>query len=298
MTLLSATKTVVKRILAALRAPVGLLFDLYVIPHNCPRIPVGERIRMTRRYRAAGRGQALDTNEERLLKFAGAHEGERCFIIGNGPSLNLLDLTLLKDEITFGVNAIYTNFDRMGFYPTYYVVEDVFVAEDRADEINSYLGSTKFFGNYLRYCLGDDDKTVWLNVIFRYDRYRNFPHFSTNAARRVWTGGTVSYLCMQLAYYMGFKDVYLIGFDHSYSIPDDAVVEGNDIISQSGDPNHFSPDYFGRGKRWHDPMVDRMAEAYEKAKRCYEASGRRILNATAGGRLEVFDRVSYDRLFD
>ena len=144
----------------------------------------------------------------------------------------------------------------------------------------------------------DDDKTVWLNVIFRYDRYRNFPHFSPNAARRVWTGGTVSYLCMQLAYYMGFKDVYLIGFDHSYRIPDDAVVEGNDILSQSGDPNHFSRDYFGRGKRWHDPMVDRMAEAYEKAKQCYEASGRRILNATAGGRLEVFDRVSYDRLFD
>ena len=114
----------------------------------------------------------------------------------------------------------------------------------------------------------------------------------------MWTGGTVSYLCMQLAYYMGFRQVYLVGFDHSYRIPKDAVIKGNDILSQSADPNHFSGDYFGKGKRWHDPMVDRMATAYGKAKKYYEKSGRQIINATAGGKLEVFDRMPYDGLFE
>ncbi len=35
------------------------------------------------------------------------HHGQRCFIIGNGPSLQRTDLTKLKDEFTFGMNRIY-----------------------------------------------------------------------------------------------------------------------------------------------------------------------------------------------
>jgi hypothetical protein len=287
-------RTVLRRLLGIIRAPVGLVFDLYVTPPDCPKTPLRKRIGATVRYRAAARGKALNRNEARLLELRGAHQKERCFVIGNGPSLNKLDLTLLAAEVTFGVNAIYTNFDRMGFYPTYYVVEDVFVAEDRAEEINRYRGSTKFFGNYLRYCLAHDERTLWINVITRYDEYRGFPHFSTNAARRVWVGGTVSYLCLQLAFYMGFQEVYLIGFDHSYSIPKDAIVQGSALTSVSGDPNHFREDYFGKGKRWHDPMVDRMAKAYQRAKVSYEEAGRRIMNATAGGKLEVFDRIPYE----
>ena len=37
------------------------------------------------------------------------HAGERCFIIGSGPSLKKLDLTHLKDDYFIGVNAVYLN---------------------------------------------------------------------------------------------------------------------------------------------------------------------------------------------
>ena len=77
------------------------------------------------RYIAAALGLPLTSNERRLKALRNTHAGERCFIIGNGPSLNKLDLTLLRSERTFGVNAIYTNYQRMGFYHTYYVVEDL-----------------------------------------------------------------------------------------------------------------------------------------------------------------------------
>jgi hypothetical protein len=96
---------------------------------------------------------------------------------------------------------------------------------------------------------------------------------------------------------MGFSKVYLIGFDHSYTIPKDAQVSGVDILSQSDDPNHFVPGYFGRGYRWHDPRVDRMEQAYRRAGEAFEADGRKIYNATVGGRLEVFERVEYSSLF-
>ncbi|MEZ5928551.1 MAG: glycosyltransferase [Parvularculaceae bacterium] len=255
------------------------------------------RLSWKARYIAASRGIALTGNEARILQYKDSGRGKRAFIIGNGPSLNQLDLTKLKDEATFGVNAIYLNKDSMGFLPTHYIVEDVFVAEDRAGEINALKGPTKWFGNYLRYCLDGGPDACWMNVACDYRNYPNFPNFSRNAARIVWVGGTVSYVAMQLAYFMGYDPVYIIGFDHSYSVPKDAQVEGRAITSTSDDPNHFHPDYFGKGYRWHDPRVDRMEVAYGRAREAYEAAGRRIYNATAGGKLEVFERVAYDSLF-
>jgi len=255
------------------------------------------RLCRTFRYMMAGRAIGFTKNERDLQRFRNRHFGERVFILGNGPSLNRCDLTLLKNEFTFGVNNIFLIRDTFNFHPTYYVVEDTFVAEDRSEQIKKYTGPIKFFGNYLRYCLQDGPDTVWLNVRVNYGSYPEFPHFSQNAARMVWVGGTVSYICLQLAYYMGFSKIYLIGFDHSYSIPSDAKVSGTEIESVSNDPNHFNPDYFGKGYRWHDPMVDRMEKAYRKAKRHFEADGRTIFNATVGGKLEVFERVSYSSLF-
>ena len=102
---------------------------------------------------------------------------------------------------------------------------------------------------------------------------------------------------LQLAYHLGFSEVYMIGMDFSYSIPDDAEVDGNHITHMSDDPNHFHPDYFGKGKVWKDPKLDRVLASYQQAKLVYEAAGRRIFNSTAGGKLELFERVPYESLF-
>ncbi len=251
----------------------------------------------TTRYRLANLNLPITSNERKLLTFKNKHREERVFIIGNGPSLNTLDLTLLKNEITFGVNNIYLNYEKMGFRPTYYVVEDVLVAEDRAEEINSLENTTKFYGNYLDFCLKKGKDVIWTNTIVNYKDYDNFPNFSTNAARNLWVGGTVSYINLQLAYFMGFKKVYLIGFDHNYKIPSSAKIEGVRIESTEDDVNHFHPNYFGKGYRWHDPVVSRMEKALHKAKFYFEKDNRKIYNATNGGKLEIFERVSYNSLF-
>lgn len=276
----------------------SVLFDPFTSVYKRNDKSVLQLIRTSYKYRLANTFNLLAfTNERNILNYKNIHSNQRCFIIGNGPSLNNLDLSKLKDEITFGVNAIYTNYLNMGFYPTYYVLEDRLVAEDRADEINQYKESIKFIGNHLSYCIQSDEKTIWLNTIMDYRNYPNFPKFSKNILRKVWVGGTVTYQCLQLAYYMGFHEVYLIGFDHYYLIPESVEVHGTELTSTKDDQNHFSKDYFGKGKRWHNPRVDRMELAYEKAKYYFENDGRKILNATSGGRLEVFPRVSYKDLF-
>lgn len=92
---------------------------------------------------------------------------------------------------------------------------------------------------------------------------------------------------------MGFQRVLLIGMDFSYHIPSDAKIDGNIIVSQSDDPNHFDPRYFGSGKTWKDPKLSRVLQNYRLAKEIFEADGRQILNCTVGGALEIFER---DRL--
>ena len=123
------------------------------------------------------------------------------------------------------------------------------------------------------------------------------PRFSTNAGLRLFSGQSVTAINLQLAYFMGFAEVVLIGMDFSYTVPEDSVVEGNRILSQGDDPNHFHPDYFGKGKVWKDPKLDRVLANYQLAKLMYEADGRRIVNATPGGKLELFERVPFDELF-
>jgi len=277
---------------------LNIFRDSHTVPWNCPKSKPWQKVWRTLRYRLACLGIYLSANEWRLAQFKDWHKNQRAFIIGNGPSLNLCELGVLKDEITFGVNSIFLNYNKMGFHPTYYVVEDVLVAEDRAEEINRYQGPKKFFGNYLKYCLSDNPSTHWLNVRFCYENYPGFPNFSRNALRMVWTGGTVTYLCLQLAYYMGFSEIYLVGFDHHYTIPSKAKVSGTEILSTGDDPNHFNPTYFGKGYRWHEPNVDRMEKAYRKANKFFSLDNRKIMNATKGGNLEVFERIEFERLFD
>ncbi len=224
--------------------------------------------------------------------------GRRCFIIGNGPSLTRMDLDPLANEVTFGVNGIFLKFSELSFRPTFYVVEDDLVAQDRAETINSLDGMQKFFPKFLSPWLHPNPQTSFLNVIKDYREYPGFPAFSTNAARALWVGGTVTYLNLQLAYYMGFDPVILIGVDCNYEVRRDEIeIDGTALTSTAPDRNHFHPDYFGAGFRFHDPMVERMLRAYTRARSVFERAGRVVLNATLGGKLEVFERTEYATLF-
>ncbi|MEO1785924.1 MAG: 6-hydroxymethylpterin diphosphokinase MptE-like protein [Pseudomonadota bacterium] len=230
------------------------------------------------------------------------HAGQRrAFIIGNGPSLNQTDLSQLKDEVTFCVNGFFLKMDELDWTPTYYVVEDHLVAEDRAAAINALTGPVKLFPAYLAYCLEPGTDTIFFNHRAR----KRFPEafdFSTDASEVTYTGCTVTFTCMQLAHYLGFQELYLIGVDASYDIPKDVLVDDTQgataiLDMDSEDPNHFHPDYFGKGMRWHDPQVDKMLEAYGEARVVADRLGRPIYNATVGGALEVFERRAFNRIF-
>ncbi len=242
-----------------------------------------------------------------IEQFHNKHVGERCVIIGNGPSLNDLELGRLRNENTIGVNGIFYA-EAINFPLTYYVVEDTSVMNENQEAIKKYAAGHKFFPTIYRKSYGEVDVEegsrsgvtyFTMNRGFYAKESPNFcvPRFSTDASQRLYCGQSVTIINLQLAYYMGFSEVYLIGMDFSYTIPDSAKVEGDLITSTEDDVNHFHKDYFGKGKTWKDPKLDRVMNNYQLAKVMFEADGRNIYNATAGGKLEVFERRDFHDTF-
>ncbi|HEX7621555.1 MAG TPA: hypothetical protein VF359_10205, partial [Anaerolineales bacterium] len=119
-------------------------------------------------------------------------------------------------------------------------------------------------------------------------------NFSTDATGRVFEGFTVTYMALQLAFHMGFAEVILIGVDHSFTTQGPANAA---IVSNGDDPNHFSPNYFGKGFKWQLPDLEGSERAYRLARTAYEAAGRKVWDATVGGKLSVFPKTAYDSLF-
>jgi len=231
-------------------------------------------------------------NASKLADLKEIFAGRRCFVMGNGPSLLKCDLGLLKNEITIASNAQYLVWDTIGFVPNFLTVEDRLVAEDRADQLRALEQPIKIFPRDLLYCLSNSKNAIFVN--FARD-YRAFPKFSPEFEKIVYWGGTVSFLNLQLAYYLGCHEVILVGFDHDYHVPDEK--DGHVITSRGDDVNHIHADYFGKGYRWHDPNLARMEQSYVEARRFLTGRGIPIRNATVGGKLEVFERVDYPDLF-
>jgi hypothetical protein len=245
--------------------------------------------------------EAPSADVDELSKFYNAFEGKRCFIIGNGPSLNKHDLALIENEYTFGVNSFYYKTRETGFRPYFYVVEDSSVMKENIKEIREYHAPFKFFPTVYKRLHAKDPNTFFfeMNRGFYEKTSPNYavPRFSTDATKELFCGQSVTYINLQLAYFMGFTEVYLIGMDFSYVIPESHSRTGDVLLSDTDDENHFHKDYFGKGKTWKDPKLERVGNNYRMAKVVYESVGRKIYNATVGGSLEIFDRVDYDGLF-
>ena len=199
------------------------------------------------------------------------------------------------DKYTFGVNGIfYKSDDYKDFRPYFYVVEDTGVIKDNTRRINDYTCKYHFFPSiYKRYI--NRRKNLYFFNLNRgfYEKksdFFEFPRFSPNCSSRIYAGQSVTMINLQLAYYFGFKEVYMIGMDFEYNKVGSEIIEGHRFISQEDDINHFHPDYFGKGKVWHDPKLYNVKKSYKLIKTIYELDNRKIYNSTIGGNLNIFPR--------
>jgi hypothetical protein len=232
-------------------------------------------------YRLSTRGRR---SRQQLEELRDRYTGERCFIIGNGPSLTHTDLAPLRDEYTFGLNRGYLLFDRIGGPTTFLVAVNRHVVEQFGKEILA-VPAVKFVSWRSRRYVPDHPDVI----LVRRSRPRTFsPNVATNGA---WEGATVTYVALQLAFHLGFHRVILVGVDHSFT----TTGTPNELVtSTASDSNHFDPSYFGPGVRWQLPDLPTSEVAYRLAREHFESHGREIVDATVGGKLTVFPKVNYD----
>ncbi len=218
------------------------------------------------------------------------HKDSRLFIVATGPSLRLSDLERLhaQREITMSVNTVYRCFSQTAWRPDYYVMADVYGLKQYGDEIKS-LGIAAMF-------IPDTSQDFWrggfeANNIYRYhsipDLMQKWPRITDDIVKGIYEGGTVVLSCIQIAFYMGFSEIYLLGTDCTY----------NGLPWDKG--NHFIDDYYAEGDNQpRNPFpIEESLHGYQAARFYAERHGIKIYNATRGGKLEVFERVDFDSLF-
>lgn len=222
-----------------------------------------------------------------LNRLRDCHKGQRCFIMGNGPSLRQTDLSKLRNEYTLGMNRIYLGFQDMGFSTSYYLSINDLVVQQCAQDIQN-LSMPRFVSWRHRKWLSPQE-----NLFFLHTTYTG-PRFTSDITGRLWEGATVTNIALQVAFFLGFQQVILIGVDHNY------VTQGKPnttVVSQGDDPNHFHPGYFGKGFAWQLPDLETSEMGYHMARQAYQAAGRQVVDATVGGKLRIFPRVEYESLF-
>ena len=232
---------------------------------------------------------------KKLTNFRNRYAGLRCFILANGASLNDTPLELLKDDVSFGMNMISLIFDRTIWRPTFMVLTTSAVTDERYKEI------------ILKGIQASDRAFIW-------DRFQNDSEFKSmpnitfipvihdgpvttkEATNKFWpediTQGvskfaTTTFAALQIAVFMGFNPIYLVGVDLDWK-----PFKDNDI-------NHFHPDYNSKSltKQRYTGITRAQTKAYKIALAGSKKAGVKIFNATVGGKLEVFPRVEFEGLF-
>ena len=230
-------------------------------------------------------------NRERIARYHDIHKGQRCFVVANGPSLKRVNLNLLAKERTFGLNRIYLNFRDSSFRPTYYAALNELVLEQFSAEI-SKLDMPKFLNWNRRTCFDTHNSdTVFLksNIVIN-------DFFQPDLIHPLVVGATVTFAALQIAFYMGFQKVILIGLDHKYS--EKGLPNQTEIRTHGRDESHFHPDYFPKGIKWQLPDLLRSEIDFQIARTAFEKDGREIVDATVDGNCPVFKKVEYLSLFD
>lgn len=221
------------------------------------------------------------------------YAGKRCFIVCNGPSLTAQDLERLHEanEFTFASNKIDKIFPQTKWRPTFYTIMDEGYQFSLIDVANRIPAEYKFFRTIsfsrTRKVSG---KCVFINTDGDRDLL-NHPKFSEDIREVLYGIATVTFTMLQVARFMGFRDIYIIGCDNKYG----KTMMKDGTVVDNGTASYFSgsaPQPAQVVATWE------MDTAYECARKyADEHPDFNIYNATRGGYLEAFPRVDFDSLF-
>lgn len=221
----------------------------------------------------------VEYRNDRIEKFKNIHSGEKCFIIGLGPSVRFEDLDYLheKKQKCFSMNLVHKAYDKTKWRPDYYVAQDVLIV-NREKQVLDYLDGIEAFisDGSKTFCQENHKDNIYINHMACYGYEDEEMPFSEDFAQICYMSGTVSYACIQLAVYMGFSEIYLYGIDFSGI---GSIIEHFYDYETDGEELSYGHQFY---------------VCYISAKKYAEEHGIQIFNASRGGDLEMFERVNLE----
>ena len=215
-----------------------------------------------------------------LTGLRNSREGEAAVIICNGPSLNKVDLTLLDGFYTMGLNKINLLFDRSSFRPSCILSVDWMIIWQNLDFYNS-TDIPLFIDHRFHSRVRSRPNVTFLHAT-------RIPQLAHDCTVSLNYGPTVTVVALQMALHLGFSDVCIVGCDHYVALPGKPSSTHTSVGTEQ---NHFDPRYFSAGQKTNLPNYPEMDHHYQLARDAFESEGRSIMNCTAGGRLEIFERM-------
>lgn len=230
---------------------------------------------------------------ECMKKWENRFKGERCFVVATGPSLTIEDVNLLKREHVFTMNSMVYKLKEMDFKPEFYVIQDGMAYEILREKIvksdlpNVFVGTGKYSMMRKEFLEDRNENGLWnifpLNIsyhMFTLNKTKIYPSkFSDKCNVVVYDGSTVAYSVLQLAVFMGFKTIYLLGTDCDYSGPVKRFADYEVTVAANEQLNSW-----------------RMIQAYKTARKYAEKHDVKIINVSRGGKLEVFERKTLEEV--
>lgn len=220
--------------------------------------------------------------------------GGTCFIVCNGPSLTASDLDklALSGIESFGTNRIYNIYKDTIWRPTYVSIFDQGLMYDKESlrAISEAQPKCFFLNKNAAYTARDLKCNLSLIDCDWSKKLLKEPNFSINAAEGIYGIGTVTYSCIQIAYYLGFRKIYIIGADNKY--PWTHMKDGSHKFDESLQ-SYFS----GLEQIVKKPAMGatwEMNVAYDYAESLSKELGLKIYNATRGGNLNSFERIDFE----
>jgi hypothetical protein len=240
-------------------------------------------------------------------KYRGMHAGQRCFVLGTGPSLANYDLSRLSSEVVFGVNGLIRHAGISTFPPTYYALMDwgFFDEPESAKPFFDLLrektpGCTYFVPSQFH---SDIAKHGWLPS--ERTRYIAMDGSFADAVPApidlaTFLPGTPNAVQFALAaaLFLGFSDIYVLGADHDWLTKrypghpdwDEHCYDGY-AIDRRGTPN-WDPFETYLGGMVHCEMLWRC---YQNLRKVAAIRGQ-VIHMHSESYIDVFPRFDYDRV--
>lgn len=159
---------------------------------------------------------------KRNIKFKDIHKNERCFIVGTGPSLNLLsssEIEKLKSETIFAVNSFYQADIVKELQPNYYsLMDNLFWGEDSyffKEIVEKYKNNPPTFITDYRTEKFVNELGLKEKTFFVYNKLYPINSISNDFTKNMKISINVVSVSILAALFMGFKEIYLLGCDYN-----------------------------------------------------------------------------------